>query len=114
MMQKRWQDWAMLLFGLWLFFSPFLLSYSSLTSIAAWNSSLLGFAIAFFAMMALAIPRLWEEWINLVLGLWLIIAPFVLGFSADNAATWNHVVLGVLISADALWAIVQRPVHRTV
>jgi hypothetical protein len=38
------------------------------------------------------------------IGLWLIAAPFVLGFSAHHAATWSHLAIGLLIVADVLMA----------
>lgn len=113
MNEKRWQDWVMLLFGVWLFFSPFVLRFSSFTGAAAWDSYILGVGVAVVAIIALAVPRLWEEWINVVLGIWLVVAPFLLGFSGENAATWNHVVLGIAIGADAIWAMADVAVHRT-
>ena len=110
MKAKRWQDWAMLVFGVWLFFSPFFLTYGSLTGIAAWNSYILGAAVAVFAVWALADPQKWEEWVNIVLAVWLILAPFVLSFYQTEAvAAWNQVILGVLIGGDAIWALAQRP-----
>ncbi len=38
------------------------------------------------------------SWINFILGLWLIIAPFVLQFSHDMTALWNSVILGIVIA----------------
>lgn len=110
---QRWQDWVMLLFGIWLFVSPFILQYSVLGGIAAWDAYVLGAAVAIFAIVALAVPGLWEEWVNLVLGVCMILSPFVLGFHGDNAATWNNVIIGLLIGADAIWAMLPRPpMHR--
>jgi hypothetical protein len=42
-------------------------------------------------------------WITLVMGLWLIAAPFVVGYSDTFPATANDVALGVLIGASSLW-----------
>jgi len=110
MKAKRWQDWVMLVFGAWLFLSPFVPGYGSLSGIAAWNSYILGVAVAVFAVWALADLRKWEEWVNIVLALWLILAPFVLRFYQTEAvAAWNQIILGALIGADAIWALAQRP-----
>jgi hypothetical protein len=78
MKQQRWQDWVMLILGAWVFFSPFWMpAYASRGDTAAWNAYIFG-AIAFFlAWGALATKQLWEEWLNLLIGIWLIIAPFV-------------------------------------
>jgi len=100
----------MLAFAAWLFFSPHILNYTSATNVAAWNSYALGAAVAVFAIWALAYPQKWEEWVNIVLALWLIVAPFVLSFYQTEAvAAWNQVVLGLLVGGDAIWALAQRP-----
>ena len=44
------------------------------------------------------------------LGAWMVVAPFVFGFYASEAvAAWNLAVVGVLIAADAIWALAARP-----
>lgn len=107
MRARRWQDWVILILGVWLFFSPFLIGYTGTT--AASNAYVIGVVVVLFAILALIDSRVWEEWINLVLGVWLVIAPFVLGYSTMDGATWNHIIVGLLIAADAIWAI-ARPV----
>lgn len=37
------------------------------------------------------------NWINLLLGVWLILAPFVLGYSDTNKALWSDLIVGVVI-----------------
>lgn len=97
----------MLIFGAWLFFSPFwMVGYTTTGSIAAWNSYVLGVLVFAFAWAALATPRRWEEWIELVLGVWLVISPFILFFyKTEFGAAWNQIVLGILIAIDALWVL---------
>lgn len=41
--------------------------------------------------------------------LWLIAAPFVLGFSSQAGPLWNHIVIGLVVAGDALWAAWPRP-----
>jgi len=106
MAAKRWQDWVVLVLGIWLFFSPFVLNYTQTT--AAVNAYVIGLAAALFAILALLDSKLWEEWVNLALGAWLIISPFVLGYSSLATPAWNHVIVGLLIGADALWVITRR------
>jgi hypothetical protein len=38
------------------------------------------------------------SWINFILGLWLIIAPFALQFRDNPMALWNSVILGIVIA----------------
>ena len=50
------------------------------------------------------------SWINVIAGIWLIIAPFVLGY-CTTAARWNDVVLGIIIAAMSLWSLVSTQVE---
>ena len=108
-------DWVALALGAWLFISPFFLSYASLTLPAAWNSYVVGAAVALLAASALWSPASKVgKWVNLVLGLWLLSAPFALSFYASEAAAaWNHIVLGVLIAGDSIWALAEWPSDGT-
>ncbi|MCS6945356.1 MAG: SPW repeat protein [Sutterellaceae bacterium] len=47
----------------------------------------------------------WQDPVNLVLGVWLIVSPWLLSYASEAAATWNAAILGVLISAAAIWAL---------
>jgi hypothetical protein len=37
------------------------------------------------SIAALAAFAVWEEWLNLVAGLWLVVSPWILGFEDSNA-----------------------------
>ncbi|MER3537504.1 MAG: hypothetical protein C4298_05385 [Thermus sp.] len=104
----HWQDWANLVLGLWLLLSPWLLGYTSLTN-ALWNSVIVGILVALMALMHLRGGPLWEEWVNLVLGIWLILSPWILGFSGMASPTWNAVIVGVLVGLFALLATREKP-----
>ena len=45
----------------------------------------------------------WTSWAASALGLWLIIAPFALGYTAISNG-WNDVSVGLLIAVMAGWA----------
>ena len=111
MKAKRWQDWVLLLFGIWLFVAPFWMhGYASTTSVAAGNSYVLGILVFVFAWGALATTRVWQEWVELILGIWLIISPFVLGFwTTEHGAGVNMIWLGVLTGLDAIWSLAITP-----
>ena len=111
---KRWQDWVMLVLGIWFFLSPFILGYPDVSAISAVNSFVFGAIVAALAIAALARPQMWEEWVNLVLGLWLIVAPFALGFRGESAATTNHIIVGLLIAIDAVSVLIDFPAHRLI
>lgn len=41
--------------------------------------------------------KYWNFWALTVLGLWLIVAPWALGFSLFNLVRWNSIFTGILI-----------------
>ena len=121
----HWQDWANLVLAIWLFFSPWILSFAmpngaggaAAASHASWNSWILGIIIFIVAASALFRLQVWEEWVNALLGIWLFIAPWVLGFTNVVQASWDHWIVGALIVIFALWdlqTIGGMPLHRTI
>ena len=105
-MKTRWQDWLNLVFGLWLFSSPWLLQYFTAQpyttqTAASWNSIIFGAVVVGLTVKALYIPKKknWEEWVNLAMGLWLLVSPWILGFYMQTLATLNMVIVGLAIAA---------------
>ncbi|MEK7593434.1 MAG: SPW repeat protein [Patescibacteria group bacterium] len=45
------------------------------------------------------------NWVVLVLGLWILLSPFVLAFSGLSSAMWSNVISGVLVVILALWSL---------
>jgi hypothetical protein len=50
-----------------------------------------------------------SSWLNIVLGIWVIISPFLLQFARFPAAMWNNVIVGIVI---AVLAIIRQSVPR--
>jgi hypothetical protein len=111
---NRWQDWANLVLAVWLFISPWVLQFGSnaptvepaagatavqAVSNAAWNAWVLGVIVFLVSLSAIGRMEFWQEWINLILGAWIFVAPWALGFAGDRfpAASWDHWVVGALI-----------------
>lgn len=101
---KHWQDPVNLILGIWMLISPWVLGYQGETS-AMWNAVVLGILIGAAAIGALAQPKAWAEWANVVLGIWLVIAPWILGFSAMREPMANAVIVGVATAVLALWTL---------
>jgi len=110
MHEGLWQDRVNVVLGVWLFLAPFF-GIGAGEPAAVWNSYIMGAIVALVSLAALSEPHKWEEWVNSAVGAWLILAPFVLNFSNLAGATWNQVIVGVLIGADAIWAM-RMPVYR--
>jgi hypothetical protein len=105
MKARRWQDWVNLLLGIWLFLSPWLVGYVSASMPAAWNAWILGVALVVFSAIAVSMPQMWEEVINILIGIWMVISPWVVGFSATRSAETNAVIVGIVAIVLAAWAM---------
>ena len=105
-------DLVNVVLGLCLVFAPWALGFTSEMA-ATRNAWIVGAAIALIALGALFAFREWEEWVNLALGVWAILAPWLLGFATVAAALYAHVIIGLIVGVLAaldLWIIHNRPV----
>ena len=84
--------------------SPWALNYSADKN-PTWTAVTLGILIGLAALFALYRVMAWEEWGNVVLGVWLVISPWVLSFSNITTAMANAVIVGVVVALLALWAL---------
>jgi hypothetical protein len=102
---RQWEDWCSWLLGIWLLLSPWALFFDHEPR-ALHNALIVGVLIIIAECFELSIFHDWEEWINVALGGWLAVSPWVLGL-ASNAARWNFVVVGVLVLALAIHELRQ-------
>lgn len=47
----------------------------------------------------------WQDPVSALLGVWLIVSPWMLGFQSDTTVMANHVVVGIALAAVALGAV---------
>src|SRR5438045_3248463 len=107
-------DVANLVLGAVLFCSPWIFRFGA--GSASGNAYVAGLAIAILAIAALAAFAVWEEWLNLVVGLWTLVAPWVLGFQGAKTAVAIHAVVGIavaVLAAIELWMMAQNPPRLT-
>lgn len=97
----RWQDWTSFILGVWLALSPWLLDYHGDFPATA-NAVACGLALALTSHFEAACCEDSAEWLNLALGLWLALAPFVLGLDAYGMAALNCLGVGVIVAALAV------------
>lgn len=114
MSDQHWQDWLITLVGAWLIASNWLLDYGvvapdagSTMQMVFWGTIAGGGLAMLLGIAALASFRLWEEWADVVLGLALVVSPWVLGFASLQLAVWNVVLSGVVIIVSAAWTILE-------
>jgi hypothetical protein len=103
---KHLQDWINLVLAACLFIAPWVLGYTE-EPMAAWTSFISAIVVGGVALAAIVAFTEWEEWLSFALGIWVVLAPWVLGFTGVTLAVWTHVILGVLVAAIAAWEIWQ-------
>lgn len=98
--RARWASVANIVAGVWLIASPFVLRFQG-DNIAQVNHIVIGVAVALIALVRASDPdhRIGMSWTNVILGLWMVVAPFVLGYQADNTAQTNSIIMGVVVIA---------------
>ena len=100
--------------GAGLFLSPWLFGFDG-EQAASWNAWIGGLLVAIIAVAAVTQLETWEEWVNLATGLWLVISPWVLGFTGLTNAFWGALMAGLVVAVLAaveLWMLHQDQDRR--
>ncbi len=98
--------WALVLVGVWTVLAPFVWGYAAKVPVA--QSVVLGVSWAAFGLwIALteqptAVALL--GWLSALLGVGLIFAPALAGYSQVSAAFWNDVLVGFMAMVLGAWA----------
>lgn len=113
---KRWQDQLILLLGLWQFITPWVFEYG-IPSQLAWNAFVTGAVMAALAAFDLYKTYFWAVVLNLLVGIWVAVSPWVLARAeqvpAPETAMWNNLIVGVAVAVLALWEMRTDPELRT-
>jgi hypothetical protein len=104
---KRWQDWGNVILGLWTVASPWILGFAAGESLAAPTAWILGAAIVVFAGVAVYMHKAWEEALTIIFGICLFASPWVLGFADQMTPATNAGVVGLLVTAFGVWAMLM-------
>ncbi|MES3000512.1 MAG: SPW repeat protein [Pseudomonadota bacterium] len=101
---KHWQDPVNGVLGVWLILSPWMLRLQDnrAVTIAFLVAGILLVALAVGAMM---LPRAWEEWSGVAVGVLLMASPWLLGFSGITMAVQVALFTGLAAVALALWVL---------
>lgn len=100
MKNAKWENWTNFALGIWLFLTPWVMASGLTSDMAArgsWNSWLVGAVIAISAAMALQDLKPWEELVNLALGIWMILSPWIFGYTAEPTLFWNSIIVGAAV-----------------
>jgi hypothetical protein len=106
--EASWISSVLMLAGVWLILAPYLLGYVSQE--AATSDILSGIAVGVLASIgALAATRSRATaWLSLAVGVWLLLAPFVLGYTAEQTPFWNDIIMGAVVIALSIWRLAAR------
>lgn len=98
--------------GIWLLLSPFILRF--LPGAAVTNNVLVGIVIAILAIIRFsgAYEQAWISWINAILGVWVLISPWVLQFADHRVPTTNNVITGIVVIILATWSALATDASR--
>ncbi len=92
--------------GILLFVSPWLLGFTG-DPHATWNAWAGGAVVILIAILAVSHLYDWEEWLNLIAGLWIGVSPWMLDFNGITSALAVHVVIGLCIVALAAMELLR-------
>lgn len=102
----KWASWTNVVLGLWLIAAPFVLGYVGVTT-AMYEAIVLGIVIAALALWRATgaeTPAMASvSWLVAAGGLWVLVAPFVLGYTATTVAVWNDVIVGLAVLVLGVW-----------
>ncbi len=117
--------WAIFILAVWIFITPLVgddvamllggvenLDAINMTNLLRWDDLFLGLLIALAGLLIVTIEQTSEKtpglkamhWMQIVLGLWIAIAPFALNFDMAGFI-WSHLVTGLFIGIFALLQI---------
>lgn len=94
-----------------LFVSPWVIGFTGET-LATWTAWVTGLVIAAISVSAMFVKfAKWEDVASLVVGIWAMAAPWLLGFAIVTTALWAHVVVGAVLAvlaAGEVWSDVSH------
>jgi len=101
---RHWQDPVNALIGAWLLLAPWVLGFQAVV-VATTSTMAVGALLLACSAGAMQVPQAWEEWLDIVLGVVLMLLPALLGFDAVWPALLNAVVSGGVVTTLALWVL---------
>jgi hypothetical protein len=99
----QWENWCGWLLAIWLCISPGPLKFGDDLT-ATYVAVLTGIVLLCTEMLTISPFRLWEEWINVLVGGWLIAASWLLHLQNPSAKI-NFVVVGALVAIFAVYKL---------
>ncbi len=99
-----------ILLSLWLILSPFVLSFPGSTGM--WDAIVVGVIVLVLSWLRYNSPANspFLSWICALLGVWLIISPFLFGMAGATRLLWDYILVGIGFVVFGAWsALATRP-----
>jgi hypothetical protein len=75
---------------------------------AAWNTWLFSAAALVIGIYELIVGgRALGGFLNALIGFWLFLSPWIVGYAGMNGVSWTNWIVGALLFFDTLWALWQ-------
>lgn len=93
----NWASGLNVIAGIWLFIATWALnSQMGVSRNMDWIFGIVVFVLALVRLGARSQGG-WASWLNVLVGIWLIIAPFACGYQS-GAQEWNSVIVGIIVA----------------
>jgi hypothetical protein len=110
-----WQNVIVALVGIWFIIAPSTLGFVG-DAAMTWTSVVGGVILLILAGSAAvseaARGQAWIQVVDALVGIWFIIAPWVLNFTQQPAPLWTSLILGIVTLILSVWDLQLAP--RTV
>jgi len=107
-----WQNVINALIGIWFIIAPAVLPFPN-NAAMAWTSVIGGLILLALAGSATlseeARRQAWIQVVNGLIGIWFIIAPWVLAFTAQPGNFWTSLILGIVVLILSIWDLGVLP-----
>jgi SPW repeat-containing protein len=95
---RHWEDWCSMAIGAAILMSPVITQIMDRPDVTL-NAVSVGLLVMLLAWQELMLLETWEEYLEVALGLWLVISPWIIGYSDQGVPTAMHVALGGAVAA---------------
>jgi hypothetical protein len=101
--EVRFGSGVVIITAIWEMLAPLVLGYSTLVVPTA-NALIVGLIALVLGVSRYLRPQRWEwmSWVGGALGVWLIVAPFLLSYG--NPARVNDVLVGMVMAVGSTWS----------
>jgi hypothetical protein len=108
---RTWEDWCGMLVGVLIVLTPWFPTQEgevpeAARSVVILNTVMVGIIVFGLAQLEYVSLQRWEQVAGIIAGLWLILAPYVLGYHSEGLLRFYHSAFGalvVLLSTLQLW-----------